>query len=187
MKNFTRIEPTTIQSVGNRFKRRVVIKKFQTEDGLEHEFTTIYGEGSRSAAVIALTPDSQVITVYQFRAGPEKWMYDLPGGGAEVDESDEATALRELEEETGYVPQKLKLLGEGYGDGYKNSTCSYYLAINCTTGGRGRRLDTEESDQGAEVRLLTISEFIEKAKRGEMTDPHAVLMAYEKLKQLEEA
>lgn len=31
MKQFTRIEPTTIYEVGDRFKQQVVVKRFRTE------------------------------------------------------------------------------------------------------------------------------------------------------------
>ena len=32
MKTFTRIEPTTVYEVGDRFKQQVVVKRFRTED-----------------------------------------------------------------------------------------------------------------------------------------------------------
>jgi Fe2+ or Zn2+ uptake regulation protein len=47
MKTFTRIEPTTVYEVGDRFKQQVVVKRFRTEDGLEHEFTTFFREGAK--------------------------------------------------------------------------------------------------------------------------------------------
>lgn len=39
MKTFTRIQPTTTQTVGEAFKCSAVIKRYQTEDGEQHEFT----------------------------------------------------------------------------------------------------------------------------------------------------
>lgn len=184
MKKFTRIEPTVIQTVGDLFEQQVVIKHFRTEDGLEHEFTTIYSEDSKGAAVIALTPDNKVLTVLQFRAGPEAWMYELPGGSVELGEDVEVAVLRELKEETGYTVGSIEYLGENPGDGYKNTRCYYYLATHCTPAGDGKSLDDEEAKQGVEVQLLTIDELIENAKFGRMTDSLAVLMAYEKLKEL---
>lgn len=182
MKQFTRVEPAVTQEFGLKYKQQAVIKRFKTDDGLQHEFTTVYAEGSRAAAVIALTPENHVITVFQFRAGPEEWIYDLPGGGVNAGEDIEVGALRELKEETGYVPGKMELLGKSYGDGYTNILFHYYFATDCMLEENGRSLDAEEHEQGAEVRLLTIDEFIKKAKYEGMTDAHAVLMAYEKLK-----
>lgn len=187
MKKFTRVEPSTVQEIGERFKDQIVIKRFETDDGLLHEFTTIYKEGSRAAGVIALTPDNQVITLFQFRPGPEKWVHDIPGGGVYPDEDVLAGALRELQEETGYVPGEIEFLGTSYGNNYQNLNQYYYFATNCTLSGGALSLDAEEYEQGVEVRLLTIAEFIEQAKLGVVSDSAAVLMAYEKLKYLEDA
>jgi ADP-ribose pyrophosphatase len=181
VKRFTRIEPTVVQTAGRRFKRDVVIKRFQTEDGLTHEFTTVGQEGSRAGAVIALTPDNRVISMYQFRPGPERWMYDLPGGGIHEGEDARAGAIRELREETGYVPARVALLGTSCRDSYTNMTWHYYLATGCRRHVEGRLLDAEEQAQGAEVRLLSIAELIDHAKNDRMTDPHAVLLAYNEL------
>lgn len=106
MKTFTRIEPTTIYTVGDRFKRDVVVKRFRTEDGLEHEFTTFYPEHQQGAAVIGLTSDCQVVVVRQFRPGRASYCYEIPGGGLEDEDngSIEAAARREFFEETGYRP-----------------------------------------------------------------------------------
>lgn len=183
MKRFTKIG-TASRTVGDRFKHKILIKRYQTEDGLKHEFTTFGGEGTRSGAVIAITPDHKVVTCYQFRAGPERWMYELPGGNFNDGEAPETAALRELREETGYVPGKVEYLGESCRGGYINTVWHYYLATDCVVADDGAMLDEEESDQGVEVRLISIAELIDNAKHDQMTDPHAVLMAYDKLQEL---
>jgi hypothetical protein len=85
MKHYTRVEPTEIITVGNRFKRQVLVKYFRTDDDMEHEFTT-FGEPHDSVAVVALTPETQAIVSHQFRPGRERYCYDLPGGGVEEGE-----------------------------------------------------------------------------------------------------
>jgi len=183
MKQFTRIEPTTVQTVGLQYKRQVVIKNFRDDNGIVHEFTTMYSEGSRAGAVVALTPDNKVITTYQFRPGMERWLYELPGGGFKDDETNQEAAVRELREETGYRPGHIEYLGESCGDAYNNVTFHYFLATDCVLDDNGSELDKEEEEQGAEVRLISIDELIANAKTAGMTDPRAVLMAYEKLKE----
>lgn len=184
-KQFIKIEPSVTQEFGLKYKRQAVIKKFRTEDGLEHEFTTIGKEGSMAAAVVALTVDNRAISTYQFRPSAEQWVYEIPGGGVEDGEDPEAAALRELKEETGYIPGKIEYLGKGYGGSYANTLHYYYLATDCVAASDGVLLDHEENEQGAEVRLLSIAELIESAKGIAMSDPRAVLMAYERLKELE--
>lgn len=184
MKKFLKLEPSIEQTVGLHYKKHAVIKKFQTEDGLEQEFTTFNKEGSRAGAVIAITVDKKVVTTFQFRAGPERWMYELPGGGFNESEDSQAGALRELAEETGYRPTgPVEFLGTSFGDAYSNVQRYYFLATECIAG--DTNLDTEEEQQGTEVRLISIAKLVDNAKADQMTDPAAVLMAYEKLKKLE--
>jgi ADP-ribose pyrophosphatase len=184
LKKFTKVEPSVEQLVGLRYKKAVTIKKFRTEDGLEHEFTTFSREGARAGGVIALTSDKKVVTTYQFRAGPEQWMYELPGGGFKKSEDPKVGALRELEEETGYTAAatSVKFLGTCFGDAYTNCRRYYFLATDCKPG--QSKLDVEEIEQGAEIRLISIDELIENAKTDQMTDPAAVLMAYDKLMEI---
>lgn len=183
-KKFTRIEPTTIMEVGDRFKRQSVVKRYRDSDGFEHEFTTYGKEGERAGAVIALTPDNQVIVTRQFRAGPEKWLDELPGGGIESGEDPQVGVMRELREETGYVPGEVKFLGEGIGHAYTNTHWWYYLATNCTPHSDGMAQDEEERLQGAHVHLISIDELIKNAQAASLTDPVAVLQAYEILQTL---
>lgn len=187
MKEFTRIEPTDEYQVGGKFKKTVVVKHFHTADGKVHEFTTFHKENIHAGAVIAVTPDAKVAVSYQFRPGPERWMYEIPGGMFGRDEDFQAAALRELQEETGYVSDEVELLGTSCRDAYVNATWHYYLAKNCYPAKNGQTLDEEESDQGLEVRLITIDELIYNATHDLMTDPAAVLMAYEKLKEIQHA
>ncbi len=186
MKQFTRIEPTVIQEIGQRFKRQVVIKNFRTDDGLKHEFTTISSEASQVAAVISLTPDNKVISVYQFRPNSERYVYELPGGVMELtDSSPEQAAIRELREETGYQPGSIEFLGTSRWNSSTNTLAHYYFATNCVKDSHGRDLDAEEEEQGAEVRLISIRDLVNSAKGSDMSDPRAVLLAYEKLIALE--
>ena len=61
--------------------------------------------------IIPLTDDGQVVLIRQFRHGTQSVTLEVPGGVVEADESPEAAAVRELAEETGYVPERVKSLG----------------------------------------------------------------------------
>ena len=184
MKHYTRVEPTEIITVGNRFKRQVLVKHFRTDDDMEHEFTT-FGEPHDSVAVVALTPETQAIVSHQFRPGRERYCYDLPGGGVEEGEDFEAAARRELAEETGYESSApLEFLGTYSWDAYSNSRAHYYFLPECTPM-KERIYEQIEVDQGQEAKVISIDELITHAPRDEMTDAAAVLMAYEKLRALQ--
>lgn len=184
-KQFTRIEPTTTYSVGEKFKRQVVVKRYRTEDGLEHEFTMFGTEGRHGAGVIALTPDYEVVVARQFRPNHDRYVDDLPGGMVEAGEDDEAAAHRELFEETGYKAGEMQYLGKHSGGASDNFVAKYYLATNCTKAADPEQ-DTYETEQGMEVALISIQQLIENARTDSMCDPVAVFLAEEKLKRFME-
>lgn len=138
-------------------------------------------DGWAAACAIALTPDNKVIIARQFRPGPEKIFDELPGGIVDQGETPETCVVREFAEETGYQPGKVAYLGASYYDAYVNGDRHYFLLTGCTLTGKGRMPDPLAP---IEVRLLSIPELIDNAKHGRMSDPGAVLMAYDKLREI---
>ena len=174
-----RIEPTVSTKIDY---RNVIIKTFEVPgSGHTKTIATWLSEDSRAAGVVAITKDLKVIVTRQYRPGPERMMDEIPGGGVDSGEDPEAGARRELLEETGYVPGKLEFLGVNSRDAYTNGKWYYYLATDCELSPEGQQLDEDEE---IEVRLITIDEFIASAKNDQMTDPIAVLMAYDNLLKL---
>lgn len=80
---------------------QVETRTFRLPDGLEADWD-IYG-CARSVAVLAVTPEAEVVLVQQFRPGPGRVLDELPGGYVEPDEEVLTAARRELLEETGYT------------------------------------------------------------------------------------
>lgn len=179
MQPWKRVDPTNHQTVGH---RAVVTKHFVLPDDSVGDFQTFNAEGTHFAGVIALTPDHQVITAYQYRPGPEKMMYEIAGGAVNADEDYQVGAMRELKEETGYVSTNVSYLGDVYKDAYNNGTWHYYLALDCQPHTAGQQLDDKEF---VEMRRISIAEFLNNAKMGNMTDVEAVFLAYDHLQGLQ--
>ena len=95
--------------------------------------------------VIALTADGQIVLVREYRHGAAKIVPGLPSGSMHGDETDpEATARRELHEETGYVGGEYFALGNIYANpGIQNNRVWCYLAIGVEQSG-SRSLDPTE-------------------------------------------
>ena len=55
-----------------------------------------------AVAIIAITEDNKLVLVEQFRKALERTIIEIPAGKIEPGEEPERTAIRELEEETGY-------------------------------------------------------------------------------------
>ena len=180
MINWKRIEPTETTKFG---WRTIVTKHFELPDGRVEDFQ-LYG-GKDSSCVIALTKDKRVITVHQFRPGPEKVMHEIPGGFIDdVGGDPAAAAIRELEEETGYTTGKISYLGEICCDAYSSTKRHYFIAEDCEYVPNTQHLSGTEF---IEVKLVSVHQFLEDARNGLMTDSPAVLLAYDQLKIIQES
>ncbi|MEM2922567.1 MAG: NUDIX hydrolase, partial [Candidatus Bathyarchaeia archaeon] len=77
--------------------------------GRSHAFYTL--ETPDWANVIPITDEGLVVMIRQFRHGQNRVCLEIPGGLVERDETPQETAIRELEEETGYVGGTICYLG----------------------------------------------------------------------------
>lgn len=174
-----RVEPTEIVKVGE--YRTMVRKNFILPDGTQREFVTKEPENSHSQAVLAITNDHQVVLAKQFRPGPQKVMYEVPGGKAEAGENSLEAATRELREETGYRAGRVEHLGDIYKDAYTNTMWSYFIAYDCELDEAGQQLDDTEFIQTVTV---SIDELMKLAHNAQMTDTEALFLAYPRLMEL---
>jgi len=87
-------------------------------------------EHSECIVAIPVDKDDNVLMVRQFRHAPKKTLLELPAGGIEQNETPEEAVRRELQEEIGYLPNKLEALG-----GYYSSPgfCTEYLYLYVAT------------------------------------------------------
>jgi len=82
--------------------------------------------------VVPLTADGQVILVRQYRHGTRRLSLEIPGGMIDADESPAAAAARELKEETGFVSQRIRLLGRANPNpAVQTNFCYFFLAEGC--------------------------------------------------------
>lgn len=77
--------------------------------GDAHDFIVL--EGPDWVNVVAVTQDSQVVLIEQYRFGSQQVTLEIPGGVIDPGEDPVAAAARELAEETGYTARRFTLLG----------------------------------------------------------------------------
>jgi 8-oxo-dGTP pyrophosphatase MutT (NUDIX family) len=106
-------------------------KKISPRTQQKHDFYVI--DCVNWVNVIALTPDRQLVLVEQYRHGSNTVELEIPGGMMDAtDPSPEATALRELREETGYEGEKPKLIGRIFPNpAIMSNTCFTVLIEDC--------------------------------------------------------
>ena len=82
----------------------------------------------RGGAAILVVKDGKVLMEKQYRNPYEKEIYEIPAGKRDEGETFEQTAMRELEEETGYSPERIELLTKMYpSPGYTDEVIAIYL------------------------------------------------------------
>lgn len=142
----------------------IVRRTFQMPDGQVSEWDII--NGSRTVAIVARTVTGEFLLVRQFRPGPLQVLDELPGGYARSSETIEQTAARELLEETGYAATSIQTIGSNWMTA--NSTVRRYVALaeGCKKVGEPHF----DRDEFGEVLVVDSATFIEKVRRGELTD-----------------
>jgi 8-oxo-dGTP pyrophosphatase MutT (NUDIX family) len=82
--------------------------------------------------IIPINKDKTITMVKQYRAATEETTIEFPGGAINKDEDIDNSALRELEEETGLIPEKITLLGKiTPNPALLSNSCFAYLAEGC--------------------------------------------------------
>lgn len=97
-----------------------------------------------AAAVVAVREDGKLLMVRQYRNAPERITLEIPAGGLNFrGEPTKDAALRELEEETGYICEKIELLNSIYTTlAFCNEKIDIYLATGLKMG--RQHLDEDE-------------------------------------------
>jgi ADP-ribose pyrophosphatase len=129
--------------------------------GRVQDFT--YAEAPPGVVVLAVTNQNKVLLVEQYRVPLKRNMVELVAGRCEPSESPEQTALRELQEETGYHAKELHFLGTVYPtSGQMNFECHMFFAKNLQF--VGLNPDETEFLTQREIPLDELKELILKGK-----------------------
>ncbi|WP_189530955.1 NUDIX domain-containing protein [Paludibacterium paludis] len=127
-----------------------------------------------AVAVLALTEDRHLVLERQYRYPAGREFLEIPAGKIDPDEAREATARRELFEETGYRASRWTYLGTSWPCiGYANEQISYFLAEELQKG--ERRLDEGEF---LEVVTLPLEEAFRLSLEGGICDSKSLVGLY---------
>lgn len=123
-------------------------------------------------AIIPVTKDNKILFVKQYRKAIEKSLIEIPAGLIDEGEDPETTAIRELEEETGYTALHTTFVTSFYpSPGYTNE-CNYIyfsdeleLLAEPVAG---------DEDEFIEVIALTLNEAKEYMKEHQIHDAKTI-------------
>ena len=134
-----------------------------------------YVKHSGGAAVL-LVSSGAVLLVKQFRYAYGKEIYEIPAGKLNKNEDGKIAAARELEEETGYRAELIKMLDIYPSPGYTNEVIQIFFAKSYNF--VGQRLDEGEF---LNYELVPLEDVVKMIERGEICDAKTVSAIYKYL------
>lgn len=150
----------------------------QMPNGKEVEWDLVVHNGA--AAILPVDEDGKIIMVRQYRNSLDRETLEIPAGGINKGETDPgAAALRELEEETGYVADTAHhLTSIVTAIGFSNEIVSLYWA-NVT----GKTKQNLDEDEMISVRKYSLEELVAMIMEGTIIDAKtiAAVLMYQQL------
>ncbi len=154
--------------------RTIDRRRYELPDQREADFEILVSPDT--VAVVALTPQSDVILVAEYRPGPERVLLELPGGAMDEGETPSEAAARELLEETGFEGT-LHAAGSLWAGAYSTHRRHAFVATDCRRVGERPR----QADEFIEVELISVEDFRRHLRSGELTDVGLGYLGLEKL------
>jgi 8-oxo-dGTP pyrophosphatase MutT (NUDIX family) len=139
--------------------------------GATHDFFVL--DAANWVNVVALTPEGNMILIEQYRHGSETVELEIPGGVIDPeDPSPVAAGCRELREETGYVGENARLIGDVFPNpAIMRNNCYTVLIENC------RKTSGLDFDAGEDIatRLIPADQVAPLAFEGKIR--HSLVIA----------
>lgn len=126
-----------------------------------------------AVAVIPLIEDKMIV-VEQYRKPLEKSQVEIPAGKLDAGEEPLKAALRELEEETGYRSDNVKLVSSFYtSPGFADEIIHLYLAEDLVKGNAN-----PDEDEFLECEAITLEQAQEYMREGRISDAKTIMAVY---------
>lgn len=157
-------EELSREEVFRKYSRVLEKVMFRLPDGRVTDF--YLQAGHDLICCLPMTKDGKVILARQYRPGPAKVVCELPGGGTKEGEDLTVAMARELLEETGYRGT-LRHVSTMLVDAYSTSRRHAFVATDCE---KVAEPLLEDEGEVVEAVLMTLPEFREHLRSGQLTD-----------------
>lgn len=118
-----------------------------------------------AVAILPITDDNKIVMVEQYRKPMDRVLIEIPAGKLEKGEEPAHTAVRELEEETGYECESLEWLISFYtSPGFADEIVHVYVAKGLSKKKDAASLDEDEFVNVMEVTLEEVLQLVKEQK-----------------------
>lgn len=129
-----------------------------------------------AVAVIPITKNKKILFVEQYRKALEKSLVEIPAGKLEQGENPEMTAIRELEEETGYTTNKLTYVTSFYtSPGFADEVIHIYLTDELELLEEPVAGDEDEFVELVELTLSEAEKYVKEQRIHDAKTNYAIL------------
>ncbi len=140
-----------------------------TPDGRPGEYNVI--EKADAVWIVPVTPQGEIVMVYQYRYTIDTWCWEVPAGSLETGQTLEEAARLELWQEVGGVAARLEYIGRFYlANGICNEVGHIFLATGVVLG--------EPRHEPAEVMSVhrhPAAKALDMARSGQISDGPSAL------------
>lgn len=152
----------------------VDVDRVRFPDGSEGELEMVRHPGASAVVPFLSDPsgdDPLVLLIKQYRYAAEQYMYEIPAGRLDPEESPEHCARRELREETGCEAEKVEPLTTIYTTpGFTDERIHLFMASGLTVGDANR-----EKDEFIEIERMAVSNALRLIQEGHISDGKTVV------------
>ena len=144
-----------------------------------------YGLKVQPAVTTLMVRGGKIILIEDKKSDHDHWLWNCPGGMIELDETSEAAAARECQEETGLRPTKLEKFVTIPTD-FPNTHVDYYIGTELVEGPKAPWIVANEGTENiGQVKEHTWDELYKFALNYELRDPRFVVAVLKLAKQPE--
>lgn len=169
--SMSRFSTRALETVHSWAMFRLLRRTVSTSSGEEFERTYVSTPGA--VACVAITDDHQIVLVRQYRATFDDMVLEIPAGMRDVEgELPEVTAVRELQEESGFTATHLHYMASMLSSpGVTDSTVEIFLATGLQ---RGDAQPHGPEEDAMEIITVPFSEALAMIDDGRLRDSKSV-------------
>jgi ADP-ribose pyrophosphatase len=129
-----------------------------------------------SVVLLPMTAHDRILLVRQYRYVVDKWLWELPAGTLEPNETLHAAALRECHEEVGKIAGKAEKLFSFFpSPGFCDEQMNFFLLTDLRDRRPGEPAPHQDPDEILNVKEFSVKDVRDLVKAGEICDMKTAL------------